>query len=138
MKTVVAEGKRGLSLGIGDFKQWMRESSVNTDTPISEPDPSTSSSDIHHMLAHNALLKVRPEMWSSAYYEDANKVIFQFNMSTHPHVKPILIRQSAIGYIVQALAQIGMGEPEKAVEVFDLAFGKCDPNESNLLLLIKV
>ena len=43
-----------------------------------------------------------------------------------------------MGYIVQALAQIGMGEPEKAMQVFDLAFGNCNPNESNLLLLIKV
>ena len=70
----VAEGKQKLSLGIEDFKQWMRENSVNADTLISDPHPSTSSSDIHQVLAHNALLKVRSEIWSSAY-EDASKVI---------------------------------------------------------------
>ena len=43
-----------------------------------------------------------------------------------------------MGHIAKALAQIGMGEPEKAMQVFDLAFGDCDPNESNFLLLIKV
>ena len=43
-----------------------------------------------------------------------------------------------MGHIVKALAQIGMGEPERGMQVFDLAFGNCNPNESNLLLLIKV
>ena len=42
-------------------------------------------------------------------------------MTTHPHVKSILIRPSVMGYIVEALAQFGMGEPEKAMQVFDLA-----------------
>ena len=71
----VAEGKQRLSLGTSDFKQWMLENSINMDTLISDQDPSTSSSDIHQVLAHNALLKVRSENWSSAY-EDASKVIF--------------------------------------------------------------
>ena len=143
LKREVAEGKQRLSLGIGDFKQWMRESSANTDTLTSDPDPSTSLNDVHHVLAHNALQKVRSEMWSSAH-EDANKVVFhsltRLLMSTHPHVKSIVIRPSAMGYIAKAraLAQIGLGEPEKAMEVFDLAFRNCNPNESNLLLLIKV
>ena len=75
LKTAVAEGKQSLSLGIGDFKQWMRESSVNPDTLISDLDQSISSTDIHHVLVHNALLKVRSQIWGSAY-EDANKVIF--------------------------------------------------------------
>lgn len=43
-----------------------------------------------------------------------------------------------MGYISKALAQIGMGELEEAMQVFDLAFGNCNPNESNQLLLIKV
>jgi hypothetical protein len=43
-----------------------------------------------------------------------------------------------MGYIAKALAQIGKGESEKAMQVFDLAFGNCNPIESNLLLLIKV
>ena len=59
LKTEVTEDKRRLSLGITDFTQWMSENSVNTDTLISVPDPSTSSSDIHHVLAHNALVNVR-------------------------------------------------------------------------------
>jgi hypothetical protein len=57
---------------------------------------------------------------------------------THPHVKSLVTRPSAMGYIAKALAQIGMGEPEEAMQVFDLAFGNCNPKESNLLLLIKV
>ena len=141
LKREVAEGKQRLSLGIGDFKQWMHKSSVNADSLISAPDPSTSSTDIHQVLAHNALQKVHSRLWSSAY-EDANKVIFHaliyVVMPTHPHDKSIVIRPSAMGYIAKALAQIGMGEPEKAIQVFDLAFRNCDPNESNLLLLTKV
>ena len=139
----VTEGKQRLSLGIGDFRQWMRDSSVNADTLISDFDPSNSSSDIHQVLAHNALLRVRWQIWSWAY-EDANKVIFHALIrvliltSTHPHVKSIVIRPSAMGYIAKALAQIGKGEPKKAVRTFDLAFGNCNPNESNLLLLVKV
>ena len=43
-----------------------------------------------------------------------------------------------MGYIAKALAHIGMGEPEKAVQIFDLVFANCNPDESNLLLLIKV
>ena len=134
-----AEGKQRLSPGISDFKQWMRGSSVNADSLISDYDRS-SSSDIHQVLAHNALLKVRSQNWSSAY-EDANKVILSCHPCTYvrsSHVKSIVIRPSAMGHIAKALAQIGMDEPEKATQVFDLAFGNCNPNESNLLLLIKV
>jgi uncharacterized protein with PIN domain/ribosomal protein S7 len=141
LKREVAEGKQRLSLGIGDFKQWTRESSVNADTLLSDPDPSPSSSEMHHALAHNALLKVRSEIWSPAY-EDANRVnlhsLIRVLMFTRPHVKSIIIRPSAMGYIAKALAQIGKGEAKKAMQVFDLAFGNCNPNESNLLLLIKV
>ena len=141
LKRGVAEGKQRLSLGIDDFKQWTRESSVNADTLISDPDPSPSSTEIHHVLVHNALLKVRSEIWSSAY-QDANKVILhsliRVLMFTHAHLESIVIQPSAMGYIAKALAQIGMGETEKAIQVFDLAFGNCNPNESNLLLLIKV
>lgn len=43
-----------------------------------------------------------------------------------------------MGYIAKALTQIGKGETEEAMQVFDLAFGNCNPNESNLLLLMKV
>lgn len=43
-----------------------------------------------------------------------------------------------MGYITAAIAQIGKGEPEEAIRVFDLAFWNCNPNESDLLLLIKV
>ena len=43
-----------------------------------------------------------------------------------------------MGYIVKALAKLGMGEPEKAMQVFDLAFRNCNPSESDLLLLVKV
>ena len=141
LKLEVAEGKQRLSTGINDFKRWMRDSSVNADSLISDLDPSNSSSDTHHVLAHNALLNVRSEIWTSAY-EDANKVIshplIRLLMSTHPHAQSIVIRPSAMGYIAKSLAQIGMGEPEKAMRVFDLAFGNCNPIESNLLLLIKV
>ena len=59
-------------------------------------------------------------------------------MSTHPHVKSINAQPSAMGYITKALAQIGMGQPEEAMQIFDLAFGNCNPKESSLLLLIKV
>jgi hypothetical protein len=141
LKIEVAEGKQRLSPGIDDFKQWMRDSSVSADTLISDLDTSNSSSDIYQMLAHNALVKVRSQIWSSAY-EDANKAIFhsliRVLMSTHLHVKSIDIRPSAMGYIAKALAQIGKGELENAMQVFDLAFGNCNPIESNLLLLIKV
>lgn len=74
LKTEVAEHKKRLSVSIGDFRKWMREHTVNADTLVSDPDSLTSSSDIHHELAHNALLKVRSENWSSAY-EDAKKVV---------------------------------------------------------------
>ncbi|KAF8550350.1 TPR-like protein [Imleria badia] len=97
----------------------MRESSFNAGILISVPDP---SSDIHHVLVHNALVRVRSENWSSAY-EDAQK--------------SIVTRPSAMGYIAKVLAQIGMGEPEESMQVFDLAFKNCNPQESNLLLLIK-
>lgn len=71
----VANDKERLSIGIGDFKRWIRQSSVNADTLISDSDRSMFSSDTHHVFAHNALRKVRSEDWISAY-EDANKVIF--------------------------------------------------------------
>ncbi|KAF8550860.1 TPR-like protein [Imleria badia] len=122
LKKKVTEDKQRLSLGLTDFKQWMRKNSVDADKLISVPDPSTSSSDIHHVLAHNALAKVRSENWSSAY-EDAEK--------------SLVTRPSAMGYISKALAQIGMGEPEEAMSVFDLAFANCNPKDSSLLLLIK-
>ncbi|KAF8546271.1 hypothetical protein OG21DRAFT_1491411 [Imleria badia] len=122
LKREVAEEKLKLTLGISDFKQWMRQNSVNADSLISDPNPSTSSSDIHHVFAHNALVNVRSKDRSSAY---ANAR------------KSIDARPSTMGYIAKALAQIGMGEPEKAVQVFDLAFANCNPDESNLLLLIK-
>ncbi|KAF8427620.1 hypothetical protein L210DRAFT_3136383 [Boletus edulis BED1] len=110
------------SQSIGDFQQWMRRNSINTEMPISGPDSSTSSSDIYHMLAYNALRKVRLENWSSAY-DDATKSI-----TTLP---------STMGYIAKALAQIGRGEPSEAMQVFDIALRSCDSRESNLLLLIK-
>ena len=141
LKREVTEGQQRLSLGFINFKQWMRENSINAGTLISVPDPSTSSSDTHHILAHNALVKVRSENWSSAY-EDAQKVSFYFLVgvlvSTHPPLKSIVTLPSAMAHIVKALAQIGMGETEEALKAFDLAFGNCDPKESNLLLLIKV
>ena len=74
LKREVAEGKQRLSPGIDDFKQWMHESSVNANALISDHDPSTSSSNVHQVLVHNALQKLRSKNWSSAY-EDANKVI---------------------------------------------------------------
>ena len=43
-----------------------------------------------------------------------------------------------MGYIVKALAQIGRGEAEEAIQAFDLAFGNSNPHETCLLLLIKV
>ena len=141
LKTEVTEEKRRLSLGIIDFTQWICENSVNADTLISVPDLSTSSSDIHHVLAHNALVKVRSENWSSAY-EDAQQVISHtlvgVLMSTHPPLKSIVTRPSAMAHIVKALAQIGMGDTDEALQLFDLAFRNCIPKESNLLLLIKV
>lgn len=139
----VAEGELKLSPSIGDFKKWMRETSVNVETLISDPDPSAGScsSNIHHELAYNALMELRSEKWNSAY-EDAKKVNFHtligVFMSTYPFVKSILTRPSTMGYISKVLAQIGKGESEKAMQVFDLAFANCNPNESNLLLLIKV
>ena len=141
LKKEVAEDRMRLSLGIGDFKQWMRQNSVNADSLISDPDPSISSSDIHHVFAHNALVNLRSKDGSSAY-ANARKVDFHFFLrvltSTHLHVKSIDARPSAVGYIAKVLAKIKMGEPEKVVQVFDLAFANCNPDESNLLLLIKV
>ena len=141
LKMKVTEDKRKLSLGITDFIQWMCENSVSSDTLISVPDPSFSSSDIHHVLAHNALVKVRSANWSSAY-EDAQKVISHCLVGvlvyTHPPLKSIVTRPSAMAHIVKALAQIGMGQTEESLQAFDLAFGNCDPKESNLLLLVKV
>ncbi|KAH0825681.1 hypothetical protein J3R83DRAFT_10898 [Lanmaoa asiatica] len=118
----VAEDKLRLTLGIGDFKQWMCRNSINADSLVSDPDPSTSLSDIHHVFAHNALVNARSKAYSSA---NANAR------------KAINVRPSATDYIAKALAQIGMGESEKVVQVFDLAFANCDPDESTLLLLIK-
>ena len=43
-----------------------------------------------------------------------------------------------MGYITKALAQIGMGQSEEAMRIFDLGFANGNPKESNLLLLIKV
>ena len=140
LKTEVTEDKQRLSLSITDFTQWMCEHFVNADTLISVPDPSTSSSDIHHVLAHNALVKVRSGNWSSAY-EDAQKVIPHSLIGvlvTHPPLKSIVTRPSAMAHIVKALAQTRMGDTEQARQSFDLAFRNCNPKESNLLLLIKV
>lgn len=141
LKREVAEDELRLSPGIGDFKQWMHQNSVNADSLISDPDPSTSLSDIHHVFAHNALVNVRSKAPSSAYAY-ARKVTCHFLLdvcvSTDSHVKSIDARPSVMGCIAKALAQFGMGEPEKAVQVFDLAFANCNPDESNLLLLIKV
>ncbi|KAF8552779.1 hypothetical protein OG21DRAFT_1511030 [Imleria badia] len=122
LKREVVEDKLTLSLSISDFKRWMRESSVSPDTLISYPDPSTSSRDMHHVLAHNALVNVHSENWSSAD-EDAKK--------------SIVTQPSPMGYIAKALAQIGKGEHKEGIRIFDLAFANCNPKESNLLLLIK-
>ena len=43
-----------------------------------------------------------------------------------------------MGYTAKALAQIGKGELGDAMQVLDLAFRNCNPNENHLLLLIKV
>ena len=141
LKTEITEDKRRLSLSIADFTQWMCENSVNADTLISVPSPSTSLSDIHHVLAHNALVNVHAGNWSSAY-EDAQKVIFHSLIAvlvyTHPPLKSIVTRESATAHIVKALAQIGMDDTDQALQSFDLAFRNCNPKESNLLLLIKV
>ena len=137
LKGEIAEAKLRMSPGIGDFKQWMRKNSINTDSLI---DLSSSSSDMHHVHAHNALMNLRAEKWSLAD-EDAKRVIFRFVgvlLSIHPHVKSIDSRSSAMGYIAKAVAQIGLGDPEKAMQVFDLGLANCNPDESNLLLLIKV
>lgn len=75
LKREVTKFKESLSISIGDFKQWMRKNSVSADTLISDLDPLTCSNDIHHVLAHNALLKVHSQDWSSAY-ELAKKVGF--------------------------------------------------------------
>ena len=138
LKTEMARQEQWLSSGIGDFKKWIRESSVGVNTIL---DPSTSSGDIHHVLAHNALVKVRSENWSSAY-EDAKQVILHILtrefVINYSHVQSIIARTSAMGYTAKALAQIGKGEPEEAMQVLDLAFRNCNPNESHLLLLVKV
>ena len=138
LKADMAGQKQQLSPGIGDFKKWLRESSVGANTVL---DPSTSRGDIHHILAHNALVKVRSENWSSAC-EDAKQVILHILtrafVLNYSHVKSIIARTSAMGYTAKALAQIGKGESEDAMQVLDLAFRNCNPNESHLLLLIKV
>ena len=59
-------------------------------------------------------------------------------LATDPCIKSIDTQLSAMGYIAKALAQTRMSEPEKAVQIFDLAFANCNPDESNLLLLVKV
>ena len=82
LKMELTESKQRLSTSIGDFKQWMRDSSVDADTLIPDLDQSNFSSDIHQVLAHNALLKLRAEIWSSAY-EDANKVISHSLIRVH-------------------------------------------------------
>ncbi|KAF8546247.1 hypothetical protein OG21DRAFT_1518257 [Imleria badia] len=120
LQVAMAEAKRRWTPGIGDFKQWVCESSIATDIPLLHDDLLASSSE--NVLAHNALLHVRSKNWSSAY-QDAKKSIG--------------IRPSTMGYIAKALAQIGNSEPEKAFQTFDLAFWNCNPSESNLLLLIK-
>ena len=141
LKTEVTEEKRRLTLGITDFTQWMSEHSVNADTLISVPDLSTPPSDIHHVLVHNGLVKVRSDSWNSAY-EDAQKVISHTLISllvyTHPPLKSLVTRPSAMAHIVKVLAQIGIGDTEEALKAFDLAFRNCNPKESDLLLLIKV
>lgn len=43
-----------------------------------------------------------------------------------------------MGYITKAVAQIRMNESDNAIPVFDIVFGNCNPNEKNLLVLIKV
>ena len=77
LKMEVAEDKLKLSLGISDFKQWMHRNSINADSVVSNPDPLTSLSDIHHVFAHNALVNVRSKARSSAY-ANARKVNFHF------------------------------------------------------------
>ena len=86
LKTEVTEEKRRLSLGIIDFTQWICENSVNADTLISVPDLSTSSSDIHHVLAHNALVKVRLEEFQSTRTRGCTKGSLSFSpWRTHVH-----------------------------------------------------
>lgn len=118
----------------------MRESSVDPGVPLLHVNTSSSSNESHHLLVHNALLGLRSQNWSSAY-QDAKKVTldrFFRLLRTYPHVESIDIRPSVMGYITNALARIGGGELEEAIRVFDLAFCNCNPNESDLLLLIKV
>ncbi|KAG9311914.1 hypothetical protein JVU11DRAFT_8175 [Chiua virens] len=107
---------------VHDFRQWMRESAIDANTPISDDDPSNSPSVVHHVLAHNALIHTRHQNWDSAC-EDAQKSIDA--------------RESAMGYIVKAHAQIGRGKQEEATQALDLALANADSHESNLLLLIK-
>lgn len=79
---------------LGDFKEWMRNNSINTDTPI---DPSTFSGDIHHMYAHNALVNLRAAKWSSAF-EDAERVIFHSSVYLY-----LLIHPSSLSAISRQL-----------------------------------
>ena len=133
-------GEPSPSPGISDFKRWMRENSVNANKVISVPDPSTYPSDIHHRLAHNALVHLRSKDWSSAHM-NARKVNLHSCRCTYFHsstVQSIENRPSAMGYIAKAVAQLRMSEPEKADQVFDFAFANCHPDESDFLLVIKV
>ena len=75
LKTKLAEDKPSSSLGIAEFKRWMCESSAKADTLITIPDPPTSSTDIHHVLAYNSLVYAHLGDWSSAY-EKAREVNF--------------------------------------------------------------
>ena len=76
LKTEMAGQKQQLSPSLGDFMKWIHESSVGANILL---DSSASSGDIHHVLAHNALVKVRLENWREAY-EDAKQVILHILM----------------------------------------------------------
>ena len=59
-------------------------------------------------------------------------------MFTHPPLKSIVTRPSAMAHIVKALAQIRMGDAKQALQLFDLTFRNSNSKRSNLLLLFKV
>ena len=115
----------------------MCESSISKDTPLLYDDSPASASEV--LPVHNALSHIRSQNWSSAF-QDANKVMsdYLFHIPTliYPHIGSIGVRPSTMGYVAEALAQIGMGEPEKAIQTFDLVFWNSSTND--LLLLLKV
>ncbi|KAG9309665.1 hypothetical protein JVU11DRAFT_10334 [Chiua virens] len=94
---------------------------IETESVLSD-EIAESSNPSHEALATRAIIRAHLGEWKTAT-EDAE-------MS-------LKIKRSPIGQIAKSVGPAGIGQEEAALEEFDLTFHSCNPNDIELLLVIK-